>query len=893
MSPAVPADAGQRPLLVKAIAILMLALMACLASPGEGWAQGSPGPMSRGHRDLTSFPLDCNKCHEAGYGVPDDKCLACHTHQPLRRRIKAGQGFHATEAVKKKRCKTCHAEHIEEPPGSGKGRRTTIDWRPFGGKRNFDHDLAGWPLEGTHRYTKCEKCHFQKYPKSRLPTFMGARQECTTCHFGTEQRPGPGGTNPHEFKDVALTECQLCHGFANFSVINLGATKFDHDRTDFPISGFHLRNKCVSCHAENIRDFKVDDAFEDCDGCHEDSHRSVISAKRDCKSCHGMKTRFQKTSFDHGRETRWPLRGKHQQNRCQDCHQVDSEPVAPQMNCVTCHNDIHRGRFGAETCEGCHQEQGWPHMTYDHDRKTRFELTGKHESTKCTTCHRFGIERRFERFESTDCASCHRHQEAHCGQFGLENCERCHVRGGDRTSKFDHALTRFPLERAHSEAACDRCHLPARLGSSRQCRQTVKYTGLDPQCSTCHVDIHRGELGRDCAKCHTSGATFKTLVFDHNRDARFPLDGFHQIVNCDSCHPGRQYKLDDTTCYSCHAKDDVHEGKLSDSCAECHETSGGAPKFDHNLHTRFQQEGTHARIECERCHFLLADGRSPFERSERRGPRRRDAGPDTRLAPRSDARLYSQDGVRAGRERASDGARAAAQRLLTAIAPPGAPLDLQFRAAGLDCDSCHPDPHQVTDELDCASCHAFETWDDPPRNDYHQLAGFSLDGAHTVVACELCHDGETNLRGRGERCGSCHVQDDVHSGSLGADCGRCHEQRVWFPSTFTHTDVGYVLQGIHRTLDCRSCHQAGNYFISSDCYACHLSDYRRSMLLPGGWHRADISLNRDAVANGRFYIAGSGTLQALQQQQGLGPTSTDCGQCHTQFAWGLGAKIVP
>ena len=183
------------------------------------------------------------------------------------------------EEVKKKRCKSCHAEHKEEPPGSGKGRRTTIDWRPFGGKRNFDHNLTGWPLDGTHRYTKCEKCHDKKYPQSKLPTFLGARQECTTCHFGTEKRPGPGGSNPHRFKDAALTDCQMCHSFANFSVLNLGATKFDHDKTDFPIDGYHLRNKCVSCHAQNIEDFTVNEAFQDCGGCHEDSHKSVISAK--------------------------------------------------------------------------------------------------------------------------------------------------------------------------------------------------------------------------------------------------------------------------------------------------------------------------------------------------------------------------------------------------------------------------------------------------------------------------------------------------------------------------------------------------------------------------------------------------------------------------------------
>ena len=140
-----------------------------------------------------------------------------------------------------------------------------------------------------------------------------------------------------EFKQAALTECQVCHGFANFSVQNLGATKYDHDKTDYPISGFHTRNKCITCHEQNIKDFTVKEDFSDCDGCHQDSHKSVISAKRDCNTCHKMKVRFRKTTFDHGKETRWPIRGEHKKNRCKDCHKIGSKPVAPNMNCITCH----------------------------------------------------------------------------------------------------------------------------------------------------------------------------------------------------------------------------------------------------------------------------------------------------------------------------------------------------------------------------------------------------------------------------------------------------------------------------------------------------------------------------------------------------------------------------
>lgn len=852
---------------LRRLSIIALVASLLLLLCGSAFAQ-EPGPRSKAHQTLGGFPVGCNKCHDAGMGVPDDKCLACHTHQPLRARIKADKGFHATREVKRKKCKDCHAEHVEEPPGSGRGRRTTIDWKPFGGKRNFNHRLTGWPLEGTHRFQKCEKCHAKKYPETKLPTYLGERGECTTCHFGTKKKHGVGGENPHEFTDVALTDCTICHDFNNFRVANLGATKFDHDKTDFPLRGFHKRNKCIQCHEDNIKTFEVKRDFSDCKGCHEDSHKSVISATRKCEQCHKTATNFRKTKFDHGKETRFPLRGQHQKNRCKACHQIGSPPEKPQMACIGCHGenskvsktqDPHKSRFGKEPCEGCHSEVGFKSIRFDHDRKTKFELTGKHKAAKCTDCHRGGLAKGYERFETTDCASCHRHQQAHCGQFGMKNCERCHVRGGDRTSKFDHALTRFPLERAHARVDCARCHKPEKLGTSAECRDTVKYTGLNPQCDGCHVDIHEGELGKDCAKCHTGGENFKTLVFDHNRDSRFSLTGFHQLVACDDCHPARKYKLEKMQCFECHADDDIHQGQLGEDCAKCHETTGGAPKFDHNVHTKFEQEGVHARIECARCHFLVEDE----EAKKKKVVQRPNVG-DVK-GPKAEKK---KPAMKPGTD------------LLAATAPPGAPLDLTFRAAGADCMACHPDPHQVREKIDCESCHGFEKWVAPPRNGYHELAGFSLTGAHTIVACSMCHTGAGNMRGRGERCGGCHVQDDIHAGSFGSQCGTCHLQDGWVPTTFTHVDTGYVLEGIHRTLECRQCHLAGNYFIGKNpgCYNCHLRDY-----ITSSWHSgsADLAFQKGSAPPGApIFIYGTSNGLDLQKQQ-----SFDCDQCHTQFTF--------
>ena len=282
-------------------------------------------------------------------------------------------------------------------------------------------------------------------------------------------------------------------------------------------------------------------------------------------------------------------------------------------------------------------------------------------------------------------------------------------------------------------------------------------------------------------------------------------------------------------------KDDAHATKLGADCAKCHETTGGAPKFDHDVHTAFARDGVHARIECARCHFLPAPGSKAREALAKQG--------------------------------------------YAAVSLPGAQLDLQFRNGGGACTDCHPDTHGVRPNMECGQCHGGESWKKPPRNGYHDRAGFSLTGAHTVVQCSSCHFGGGQLRGRGEQCGSCHVQDDVHGGSFGHQCGDCHEQLGWVPSSFSHMTTGYVLEGVHRTLDCRTCHQIGSYFIGDRCYSCHLREYREA-----DWHqRFEINAQRDQP---KTYVGDwmgtAGNFRTL-----------DCDECHNQFSFSQGTYRRP
>src|SRR5512135_1337064 len=61
--------------------------------------------------------------------------------------------------------------------------------------------------------------------------------------------------------------------------------------------------------------------------------------------------------FDHNSQTRFSLRGMHQNVECRLCH---TKLVFSNVGskCADCHADIHRGQFAAG-CDPCHTVKGW------------------------------------------------------------------------------------------------------------------------------------------------------------------------------------------------------------------------------------------------------------------------------------------------------------------------------------------------------------------------------------------------------------------------------------------------------------------------------------------------------------------------------------------------------
>ena len=95
--------------------------------------------------------------------------------------------------------------------------------------------------------------------------------------------------------------------------------------------------------------------------------------------------------------------------------------------CASCHADIHLGQFAAARtnatdCTRCHASTIWQENSFQHRPPfTPYELTGKHVSVECASCHpevfvAYHVKTRRYRGVPTTCEGCH--VDVHKGAFG-------------------------------------------------------------------------------------------------------------------------------------------------------------------------------------------------------------------------------------------------------------------------------------------------------------------------------------------------------------------------------------------------------------------------------------------------------------------------------------------
>lgn len=464
--------------------------------------------------------------------------------------------------------------------------------------------MPGPVIEGHAKYEhECANCHqmFDKTAQVRL---------CLDCHKEIAKDIDSKARLHGHLQDTTCRNCHTEHKGRKAKIAPIDKKKFDHARTGFALRGAHadISGKCESCHQPKQ---KFREASQECNACHrkDDVHKGSLGVQ--CQNCHDDKS-WKEARFNH-EKTRFPLAGgKHADVECKSCHVDKTFKNAP-LTCNGCHKKDdqekgHHGRYGTK-CESCHSDKGWKEISFDHDRDTHYALKGKHRQAKCNSCHLPEKGPLYQQNLSTRCVACHRkddQEKGHRGGLG-DKCESCHNERGWRTTEFDHDKTQFPLRDKHKDAKCDACHTGGVSGPKAKLK-------MEMACVSCHRKDddktgHKGRYGDKCDTCH-SAKGWKTTLFDHNRDTKYMLKGKHVQVRCDACHVpamGNIYQHKwDTACIACHRKDDKHKGQLGNKCDSCHdEKRWQGVVYDHNK-ARFPLTGSHARVECKKCHLSAA-----------------------------------------------------------------------------------------------------------------------------------------------------------------------------------------------------------------------------------------------------------------------------------------------
>jgi hypothetical protein len=445
----------------------------------------------------------------------------------------------------------------------------------------------------------------------------------------------------------------------------------------------------------------------------------------------------------------------------------------------------------------------------------------------CGQCHApaWGDERMGDR-----CLACHAQVAAelavvsgfHYGFASAGNCRDCHTEHGgpeaaltlQEIAKYPHDRTGFALV-AHPPTAaggafrCMDCH-PTRLrefstDSCQGCHQQ-----LDPE----YTARHLADFGSGCLDCH-DGIDRYGAHFSH-RLLAFPLEGQHLELRCSGCHEGARTVLalqqTPVRCVDCHAADDVHDGRLSRACQDCHtpETWEGAT-LDHRV-TGFPLQGSHAQADCLGCHVERQWSGIP----------RNCSGCHTEQDPHGGQFAQECDSCHAPTrwsELHFDHQQSAYPLVgahLTAKCS-GCHAGGQYVGTPTTCFACHAsdDEHQGGFGQECGACHQPTRWEDWTFD--HSLSRFPLTGAHRSTACLGCHEGGS-FAGTPTACSACHAEPGLHRGVFGLQCGSCHSTSAWRPASWNGPHPFPMNHG-GAGGSCSTCHPSsyGQY----TCYGCH------------------------------------------------------------------------
>ncbi len=275
--------------------------------------------------------VQCLSCHKNGQftGLPTD-CYSCHLSN-----YNSVQTPNHQLNLFSHDCLTCHTVNV---------------WRPS----TFNHASTSFPLTGAHQTTDCLFCH-------KNGQFKGLPSDCFSCH----QNDFTKVTDPNHATGGFDHNCATCHSTSAWT-----PATFDHNKTNFKLTGAHVQTDCARCHVNN----RFAGTSTDCYSCHQQDYSTATNPNHStakypvtCATCHTTSV-WQPATFDHTPFFPISAGSSHSPGRwtfCSDCHSNQSNPAT--FECINCHqhsqattDSQHRNRTGylyqSASCYKCHPQ---------------------------------------------------------------------------------------------------------------------------------------------------------------------------------------------------------------------------------------------------------------------------------------------------------------------------------------------------------------------------------------------------------------------------------------------------------------------------------------------------------------------------------------------------------
>ena len=731
--------------------------------------------------------------------------------------------------------------------------------------------------------------------------------------------------------------CENCHTNTSWTLIR-AIPEFNHDSTRYPLRGMHEKVSCTGCHLKPI----FTDVGKKCADCHADIHRAQFGTNcAQCHTVLGWQVSVQSIQQHFNRFPLLGAHAVVECEQCHTNAAVGNY-LGLSTACSSCHlkdwqqttNPVHPSAgaaFAAANCTTCHSFDNWLSANFDHS-STGFLLTNGHANVACALCH---INNNYNlTIAPTDCGNsqCHLttwqqttnpvHPSAGAA-FAVANCSTCHTTASWTTATFNHSATGFPLTAGHANVACALCHInnnynltiaPTDCGNS-QCHLTTWQQTNTPVHSTSGPAF----AASNCSNCHTP-AGWTAAAFDHSVTG-FALTGTHMSPSptpCASCHVNNNYSLNSADCYGCHQASFISTTTIggavpnhvtagfpttASACATCHPiTTWAAGVFNHAA-TGFPLTNGHANVACNLCHvngnysLNIAPTACGISGCHLTDWQNTNAPPHAAAAaafPVANCATChtTVSWTTATFDHSTTGFALTGMHISPTPTPcASCHVSNNYTLNSTACYGCHLAAWQSTTTLggavpnhitagfptDCSICHSTTNWTTSTFN--HSTTTFPLTGAHTTVACALCHVGGNYSGTLPTDCYSCHTTDWQSTTTLGGSvpnhitsgypttCASCHTTTSWLGAVFNHSATGFPLTGAHITVACNLCHTS-SAVPPTDCYSCHTAQWQSTQTMGG------------TVPN--HLAADASTI-------GIIPTA--CSTCHTTTNW-LGATFT-